>query len=76
MVVTGRGDGVALRVERAPATDVDAVLSGAPEGVAALVYGGVSPAELEAAGLLRLEGDAAAAVRFARLFVLPPKAVA
>ena len=64
----------AFAVERGEADAPDLRFDGAPEGVAAFVYGGVPPAELAAAGMLRVEGDPALAQRFPRLFRLPPKA--
>lgn len=66
-------DGV-FRVERGEVDAPDLRFEGAPEGVAAFVYGGVPPTELAAAGMLRVEGDPALAQRFPRLFRLPPKA--
>jgi DNA-binding HxlR family transcriptional regulator len=52
----------------------DVVVTGAPEPVAAAVYGGVPLAQLEAAGALEIRGDRAAFTRFLTLFALPPKA--
>ena len=42
--------------------------------VAAAVYGGQPIDALEAAGVLRVEGDRVLAERFTTLFPLPPKA--
>lgn len=55
-------------------TAADATVHAAPATLAAWIYGGATADQLEAAGKLRIEGDAAAAVRFAGLFSLPPKA--
>jgi len=52
----------------------DAVLSGAPEPIAAIVYGDVDPATLIEAGALRIAGDLEAVRGFAGCFALPPKA--
>lgn len=52
----------------------DAVVSGAPEPMAAAVYGGAPLAALEAAGQLAVMGDRSALDRFLILFALPPKA--
>jgi DNA-binding HxlR family transcriptional regulator len=51
----------------------DAIFTGTPTGLAAFVYGGQPIETLDEAGLLKLEGDAQAAERFATLFPLPPK---
>ena len=58
---------------RAEIQGVDATFAGTPIGVAAYVYGGQPAEVLEEAGILKLEGDRAAAARFATLFPLPPK---
>lgn len=52
----------------------DLVLAGEPRALAAAFYGGRSLTELEAEGVLRLEGDRALAERLVTLFPLPPKA--
>jgi DNA-binding HxlR family transcriptional regulator len=59
-----------LVVERGEPTAVDALVTATPEAVAGVVYGGAS------VDTLAIEGDARAFKRFARLFTLPPKAVA
>lgn len=64
----------AIRAVRGEPADADLVFEGAPGAVAAAVYGGVPFAELEAAGMLKLEGDRMIADRFITLFPLPPKA--
>ena len=51
----------------------DAVFAGSPTGLAAAVYGGQPFGALEAAGMLKVEGDLEAARRFTTLFPLPPK---
>lgn len=61
-------------VARGEADGADLLIGGTPEGMAALIYGGAPAAELETAGLLRVEGDAGLLARFARLFPLPLKA--
>jgi DNA-binding HxlR family transcriptional regulator len=58
-----------VHTERADPAGADAVLVGAPEQIAAIVYGG---AEAAAVGLT-IEGDPAAAARFATFFPLPVK---
>lgn len=50
------------------------VVVGRPEPMAALVYGDVPLAALEAEGALTITGDRAVVERFAAFFVLPPKA--
>jgi DNA-binding HxlR family transcriptional regulator len=66
-------DGI-IDAERGDIGGVDLVFTGAPQAVAAAVYGGVPLAALEADGALRVEGDRALAERFVALFPLPPKA--
>ncbi|MEO7634312.1 MAG: helix-turn-helix domain-containing protein [Sphingomicrobium sp.] len=61
------GDGE-ISVARGDATDGQALISGRPTDLAAVVYGG-APLEL-----LSIAGDAALARRFLKLFKLPPKA--
>lgn len=56
-----------IRVVRGPTEEIDASITGTPEAIAAVVYGG-APAEGLAFG-----GDEALARRFLRLFTLPPK---
>lgn len=69
MVGDGRFD-----VARGAAADADLLFEGAPEGIAALVYGGVPSADLARTGLLRVTGDPDLLRRFIGLFRLPPKA--
>ncbi|HEY0625381.1 MAG TPA: winged helix-turn-helix transcriptional regulator [Allosphingosinicella sp.] len=52
----------------------DVIFTGAPQALAAAVYGEMSFDELAAAGALMVEGDRKLADRFTTLFVLPPKA--
>lgn len=66
-------DDGSFTVGRGEAAGADLVLDGVPEGLAALVYGGMSVAELERMGLLRIEGDPDRLRRFVALFRLPPK---
>jgi len=63
-----------ITLRRGPVEDAAVVFEGAPKAVAAALYGGRTLEALEAAGLLRVEGDRALARRFAGLFPLPPKA--
>ena len=65
--------GDTIEIERRDPADADAVIEGEPTGVAAMVYGGLPPAEAEATGMLRLSGDRALVERFAAAFPLPPK---
>lgn len=51
----------------------DFILSGETQGVAAIVYGGVPVEEIEASGLLSVEGSRQALSRFVTLFPTPPK---
>lgn len=62
-------------VQRGLPAEADLIFTGAPATIAAAVYGGVSLAELERDGALRIEGDRALAERLVTLFPLPPKAV-
>lgn len=57
----------AINVRRGAPEEAQAVISGEPTDVAAVVYGG-APLQL-----LRIEGDTALARRFLSLFTLPPK---
>ena len=57
-----------IEVRRGEEGEAQAILSGEPTDVAAVVYGG-APLEL-----LRIEGDGTLAKRFLSLFTLPPKA--
>jgi DNA-binding HxlR family transcriptional regulator len=59
--------------ERAEIRQAEAVFIGSPPGLAAFIYGGQAIEALEAAGILKVEGDVAVARRFATLFPLPPK---
>jgi DNA-binding HxlR family transcriptional regulator len=56
-----------IDVRRAPIDDCDFLVTAAPEGVAAILYGG---APIDA---VRIDGDLALARRFTTLFPLPPK---
>ena len=64
----------AIGAERGAIEGADLVFTGAPQAVAAAVYGGVPLASLEAEGALTIMGDRALAERFVSLFPLPPKA--
>lgn len=70
----GEVKGGSLTLERAPEPlAADAILAGTPRAIAALLYGGVPLAALEADGTLVAEGDRAAVGRWIQLFPLPPK---
>ncbi|UUR07431.1 winged helix-turn-helix transcriptional regulator [Sphingomonas glaciei] len=56
-----------LRVVRGPIDEADATITGLPEQIAGVVYGGLPPEGLAFAG------DEALARRFLTLFTLPPK---
>lgn len=58
---------------RGDVENVDATFITDPRTLAAAIYGGISLAELEAAGSLRIEGDRVVAERFVTLFPLPAK---
>jgi DNA-binding HxlR family transcriptional regulator len=62
-----------LQAERGDPAGADAIVTGTPEAMAAVVYGGQPLAAMEVAGALRVEGDRAAIDRFITLFALPPK---
>jgi DNA-binding HxlR family transcriptional regulator len=66
------GDGK-FESARGEAEGADAVFNGTPTGLAAAVYGGQPFEALEAAGLLKVEGNLETAARFTTLFPLPPK---
>ena len=72
----GHISGEGLPIRRGNAEEADVVFSGTPTGVAAAVYGNQALEALEAAGLLRVEGDKALAERFVGLFGLPEKIAA
>ncbi|MGB3389354.1 MAG: winged helix-turn-helix transcriptional regulator [Pseudaminobacter sp.] len=63
-----------IEIARAATDEADLVFKGAPEAVAAAIYGEQPTAALEAGGMLGLEGDRELAGRFVTLFRLPPKA--
>ena len=65
--------GKGIDVAREDPAAAEATIDGAPEMVAALVYGGAPLAKLEAGGALRIGGDRALVERFARAFPLPAK---
>jgi len=65
----------ALDIQIAEARQPDFTLSGDPNLIAAMVYGGSSLEAVQAAGL-RAEGELSLAERFATLFPLPEKAEA
>jgi DNA-binding HxlR family transcriptional regulator len=61
---------------RGETEDADAVFLGSPTGLAAAVYGKQPFDALEAAGMLKVEGDLETAARFTTLFPLPTKVAA
>lgn len=70
-----RAEAGTLAIERGEPDAPDAVVTGAPEAVAGVVYGGRAIDDAVASGELAVEGDVAAFARFTKLFTLPPKAV-
>ena len=62
-----------LKVTRGDTTGADAVFVGEPTALGGAVYGKVPLDDLAAAGVLKVEGDRAAAERFIAIFELPPK---
>jgi DNA-binding HxlR family transcriptional regulator len=69
----GRIEGGRLEIVRGDADGADALFTGAAPALAAAVYGGQPFEALEAAGMLKVEGDREVAARFTTLFPLPPK---
>jgi len=61
-------------IDRGPVTDVDALISGDQNALAAVVYGGAAFDDV--AGALQVDGDRTLAERFVRMFPLPSKAPA
>jgi hypothetical protein len=70
VATVGRGRVLAERGETA---GTDVTFTASPEAIAAVIYGGQEIKAMEAAGALTVEGDRAAARRFATCFPLPPK---
>jgi DNA-binding HxlR family transcriptional regulator len=68
----GRYNRVGINLHRGSLADADVVFAGPPPAIAGAVYGGAL-AELEAAGILRIDGDHALAEAFVTRFPLPPK---
>jgi len=62
-----------LNVGRGDPEGADVIFTGSAQGLAAFVYGGQPIGALEAAGILRMEGDQDVAERFATFFPLPAK---
>jgi DNA-binding HxlR family transcriptional regulator len=62
-----------IRAVRGSAAGTDLILTGTAPSIAAAVYGGQKLGDLEAAGMLQVEGDRALAERFVTLFPLPSK---
>ncbi|WP_108661641.1 winged helix-turn-helix transcriptional regulator [Acuticoccus kandeliae] len=69
-----RISGAGIDVDHGDLDLADVVLTGAPEAVVGLLYGGVPLADLEASGALSVDGDRALAAALPGLFPLPPKA--
>jgi len=63
-----------IAIGRGTAGNAELILSGAAAAIAAAVYGGIPLTVLEKQGQLTVEGDRAVALRFVKLFPLPPKA--
>ena len=63
-----------LTAARTEPAGAEAVVTGSPEAVAAVVYGDEATAAERMAELLTVEGDAGAFLHFTRWFELPPKA--
>jgi DNA-binding HxlR family transcriptional regulator/putative sterol carrier protein len=68
VATAGKGE---LDVKRGEPHGADAIFTGQPEALAAVVYGKLPLKEM--AGALKVEGDLAAAMRFISIFELPPK---
>ena len=62
-----------IAIVRADPFEADVVLEGPPEGIAAVVYGGVRIDQAAAGGLVQVTGDRAMAERFLTRFPLPAK---
>jgi DNA-binding HxlR family transcriptional regulator len=62
-----------LSIRRGALDRVAASLSGSPQALAAVIYGGRSWSAAEGDGSVRVAGDRALAKRFVTLFRLPPK---
>lgn len=63
-----------IEIARSALDNAEVVFTGTPPILAGAIYGGQPLKTLEAAGVLRVEGDRALAERFVGLFPLPPKA--
>ena len=68
-----RIDSDGISVERAEAKDTDFIIEAKPTALAAVVYGGIPPADAEAQGMVKLSGDRKLAQHFTTLFPLPDK---
>jgi len=62
-----------FQIWRGEIENADVTLIAQPRALAAAIYGGQPLRDLEAAGLLQIEGDRGIAERFVTLFPLPPK---
>ena len=63
-----------IEIAAGPLDDADLVLDGTAPVIAGAIYGGRKLEDLEAEGVLRVEGDRALGGWFVTLFPLPPKA--
>jgi DNA-binding HxlR family transcriptional regulator len=64
-----------VELARGAPEGADVIFTGTPPVLAGAIYGGQTLDALEAAGVLRVEGDRTLAERFVTLFPLPPKAM-
>jgi len=62
-----------FQIWRGEIENADVTFIAQPRALAAAIYGGQPLRDLEAAGLLQIEGDRGIAERFVTLFPLPPK---
>ena len=63
-----------LEVARGEPARADATISTDPDTIAAVLWGGQSPADARRGGTMTIEGDEAAVERFVRLFPMPEPA--
>ncbi|MFX7457803.1 hypothetical protein ABTJ14_19515, partial [Acinetobacter baumannii] len=68
----GRYNRDGIELKRGDPARADVIFNGPPTAIAGAVYGGAL-AELEAAGVLRIEGDHALAEAFVTRFPMPAK---
>ena len=70
----GDVDGDWIHIRRGAPVDAGVLFDSDPATMASIIYGKRPFEDAELAGALRIDGDRALAVRFATLFVVPPKA--